>query len=134
VKKKKAMQMIAKEQFSFLIFFLYFSLLSCVSGQAQDPNEFLRREHSLAKPYDSNNWDYVGSTVVSHKFVRLTSDDQSLKGALWNRIPVDYLDWEIQFEFKVSGRGKDLFGDGLAMFYAKDRNELGIDYSINDTT
>ncbi len=35
-------------------------------------------------------------------------------------------DWEIQFQFKNHGSGKDLFGDGFAMWYTKDRNTLGI--------
>lgn len=34
-------------------------------------------------------------------------------------------DWEIQFQFKVHGTGKELFGDGFAMWYARDRNQLG---------
>ncbi len=39
--------------------------------------------------------------------------------------PVSIKDWEIHFQFKVTGHGKDLFGDGLAMWYVQDRNELG---------
>lgn len=29
--------------------------------------------------------------------------------------------WEQQIQFKVHGKGKDLFGDGLVIWYAKDR-------------
>lgn len=29
--------------------------------------------------------------------------------------------WEINVNFKVSGKGKDLFGDGFAIWYAKER-------------
>ena len=39
--------------------------------------------------------------------------------------PVEMTDWEIQVEFKVHGVGKDLFGDGFVIWYARDRNELG---------
>jgi mannose-binding lectin 2 len=35
------------------------------------------------------------------------------------------LDWEVQFQFHVHGHGKDLFGDGFAFWYARDRNQLG---------
>lgn len=35
------------------------------------------------------------------------------------------LDWEVQFHFHVHGHGKDLFGDGFAFWYARDRNLLG---------
>ena len=73
--------------------------------------DFFRREHSLSKPYGGiciksfyfifclNNflifkgtsgsipfWDFIGSTVVSNKYIRLTADTQSLKGALWNTV------------------------------------------------
>ncbi len=35
-------------------------------------------------------------------------------------------DWEIQFQFKVYGHGKELFGDGFTFWYAQERNILGI--------
>lgn len=28
--------------------------------------------------------------------------------------------WEVQIHFKVHGKGKDLFGDGFAIWYTKD--------------
>jgi hypothetical protein len=31
-------------------------------------------------------WDFVGSTIVTNKFIRLTSDSQSLAGGLWNAV------------------------------------------------
>ncbi len=34
-------------------------------------------------------------------------------------------DWEMQFQFHVHGSGKELFGDGFAMWYTKERNKLG---------
>jgi hypothetical protein len=70
-------------------------------------------------------WNYVGNTVVSNKFIRLTADVQSQKGAIWNMVPVQFTDWEMQVQFKISGHGRDLFGDGLAIWYAKEPNVLG---------
>lgn len=29
--------------------------------------------------------------------------------------------WELNVNFKVSGKGKELYGDGFAIWYAKDR-------------
>lgn len=29
--------------------------------------------------------------------------------------------WEVNINFKVSGKGKDLYGDGFAIWYARDR-------------
>jgi len=34
--------------------------------------------------------------------------------------------WELHVHFKVHGKGKDLFGDGFAIWYTKDRLELGM--------
>lgn len=33
--------------------------------------------------------------------------------------------WELHVHFKVHGTGKNLFGDGFAVWYARDRNQLG---------
>lgn len=33
--------------------------------------------------------------------------------------------WELHVHFKVHGSGKNLFGDGFAVWYARDRNQLG---------
>jgi len=118
-----------------------FLLISCVivvySQQAYDINDWFRREHSLAKPYGGTGtgipyWDFVGSTIVTNKFIRLTMDSQSLQGGLWNTFPVEMKDWEIQFQFKNHGNGKDLFGDGFAMWYTKDRNTLGPVFGSKD--
>ena len=33
--------------------------------------------------------------------------------------------WELHVQFKVHGQGKNLFGDGFAIWYAKDKSQLG---------
>lgn len=33
--------------------------------------------------------------------------------------------WEVLVQFSVNGAGKQLFGDGFAFWYTKERNELG---------
>ncbi len=33
-----------------------------------------------------DRWDYFGSTIVTNSFVRLTPDQASKQGAIWNRI------------------------------------------------
>jgi mannose-binding lectin 2 len=40
--------------------------------------------------------------------------------------------WELQVQFKIHGEGKDLFGDGLAIWYAKDKNQLGPVFGSKD--
>lgn len=35
--------------------------------------------------------------------------------------PCNVRNWELQVHLKIHGKGKDLFGDGMAIWYAKDR-------------
>jgi hypothetical protein len=84
------------------------------------------REHSLNRPYPAvfstanSYWHLTGNTLVTDRYVRLTSDSQSKAGGLWNTIPVAYPDWEMHVHFKVHGVGKELFGDGFAIWYVRD--------------
>lgn len=32
------------------------------------------------------NWDFMGSTMVTNNYIRLTPDLQSKQGALWNSV------------------------------------------------
>lgn len=40
--------------------------------------------------------------------------------------------WEMLISFKVHGKGKELFGDGLAFWYARDRMLQGPVFGNND--
>ncbi|OQV15871.1 Vesicular integral-membrane protein VIP36 [Hypsibius exemplaris] len=90
----------------------------------------LRREHSLIKPYQGAGmnvpqWDFTGSTMVTSNFIRLTPDQQSKQGAIWNSVPCYTTKWEFQVQFSVHGTGRDLYGDGFAIWYTKTRMQLG---------
>jgi mannose-binding lectin 2 len=39
--------------------------------------------------------------------------------------PVASRDWEIHLHFSIHGSGDTLFGDGFALFYARDKMETG---------
>ena len=82
-----------KDKFGMLRCCVYLILLVGVNESMQNTDntqDFMKREYSLIKPYGGGmglpNWDFIGSTIVTNKFVRLTSDTQSLQGALWNTI------------------------------------------------
>ncbi|XP_015787315.1 vesicular integral-membrane protein VIP36 [Tetranychus urticae] len=99
--------------------------------------EYFKREHSLMKPYQGTgmvipNWEFFGSTMVTQAFVRLTADQQSRIGGLYNKNPITFRNWAIQLHFKVSGKGKELFGDGFAFWYVKDPLELGPVFGSKD--
>lgn len=77
-------------------------------------------------------WDIGGTTFVTTDHIRITPDIQSSAGALWNTVPVQVKNWDLQVHFKVHGKGKDLFGDGMAIWYAKDHSEPGPVFGSKD--
>uniref|UniRef100_A0A8C3ICL3 Lectin, mannose binding 2 n=1 Tax=Chrysemys picta bellii TaxID=8478 RepID=A0A8C3ICL3_CHRPI len=91
-------------------------------------NEHLKREHSLTKPYQGVGstsmplWDFQGSTMLTSQYVRLTPDERSKEGSIWNRVPCFLKDWELHVHFKIHGAGKkNLHGDGFALWYTRER-------------
>ena len=114
----------------------YFS--PAVSDNSNDDNnwntnDFQKREHSLTKPYHHGGaggrplWDFGGNAIITSNYVRLTADKQGSKGYIWNAVPVHLRAWEMHVHFKVwSPNKKDLFGDGFALWYTKDRMQSGM--------
>ncbi|KAI4883733.1 hypothetical protein NFI96_020870, partial [Prochilodus magdalenae] len=74
----------------------------------------------------SSHWELMGDALVTTDQVRLTPDMQSKQGAVWSRMPCHLKDWELQVHFKIHGQGKkNLNGDGLAVWYTKERMQNG---------
>ncbi|XP_073647181.1 VIP36-like protein isoform X4 [Tursiops truncatus] len=85
----------------------------------------LGRGHGVGTS-SSSLWNLMGNAMVMTQYIRLTPDMQSKQGALWNRVPCFLRDWELQVHFKIHGQGKkNLHGDGLAIWYTKDRMQPG---------
>lgn len=77
-------------------------------------------------------FDFGGSTIIrADKYMRLTSAHPSQSGWIFSRVPLTATNWEIEFEFKISGQG-NLFGDGMAMWVTKDRAEQGPVFGMKD--
>lgn len=115
---------------------LYVIVHYCVKAE-WNTNDYMKREHSLIKPYQGSGtyipfWDFTGSTMVTNNYIRITPDSQSKTGTIWNSVPVGVKHWDLQVHFKVHGKGKDLFGDGFAIWYAKDRMQVGPVFGNND--
>ncbi|KAK4689344.1 hypothetical protein P7C73_g759, partial [Tremellales sp. Uapishka_1] len=89
------------------------------------------RTHTLAAPYvdsDLQNrwWDFGADAIINtNKHVRLTQDKPSQTGWLWSRMPLSVSNFQIDVEFKVDGKAHNLFGDGFAIWLAKDRGKVG---------
>ncbi|XP_011603148.2 lectin, mannose-binding 2-like a isoform X2 [Takifugu rubripes] len=112
--------------------FLIITTSLCSADDDHEMEEFLKREYSLSKPYQgvgslsSSHWELMGDAMVTTEQVRLTPDMQSRQGAVWSRIPCHLKDWEMQVHFKIHGQGKkNLNGDGLAIWYSKERMQKG---------
>ncbi|KAK6186268.1 hypothetical protein SNE40_008338 [Patella caerulea] len=110
---------------------LFLLFIYCVcSAEEFNAQDYLRREHTLTKPYQGSGmsvplWDFVGNTLVTNSHIRLTSDHQSIRGAIWNNVPCYVRNWELHVNFKVHGSGKTLFGDGFAIWYINQRMKMG---------
>lgn len=61
-------------------------------------------------------WRTGGHAVVNTNFIRLTPDRQSKKGAIWSRKPLGVPSFSAIFKFRISGQGKNFFGDGIALW------------------
>jgi len=83
-------------------------------------------DQSFGAPFDDYNsggariiasYREGGHAKVNEQFIRLTPDRQSKRGHLWSSRRIDVHDWSVVLEFRVSGQGKTLFGDGLAFWF-----------------
>jgi mannose-binding lectin 2 len=88
------------------------------------------RTHTLVQPYldsdmQSRWFDFGGDTIVrTDSYIRLTTDRPSQEGWLFSRVPLTATNWEVEVEFKISGKNQ-LYGDGFAMWVTKGRGLPG---------
>ncbi|XP_038064707.1 vesicular integral-membrane protein VIP36-like [Patiria miniata] len=116
-----------------MVFVHFYPFVVC----QDNPADYFKREHSLMRPYTGSGaslpmWDMQGHTMITNNYVRLTPDRQSRQGAIWNKVPNRSPNWEIHIEFNVHGQGKTLFGDGFAVWYTKDRMQMGPVFGSKD--
>lgn len=93
---------------NFFFHIIYTLLINEIKAQ-WNTKDFMKREHSLIKPYQGKVkfkrvifitkqmyiaasgmtipfWDFTGSTMVTNNHVRITPDLQSSTGTLWNSV------------------------------------------------
>jgi len=113
-------------------------LINCSS----DRNVYQKREHSLVKPYStisgfgagSSFWDFGGNAMITGNHIRLTSEKKSEAGYLWNNARTGFKNWELHLHFKIkSTKSSQMGGDGLALWYTKDRMEKGGVFGAKNT-
>jgi len=110
------------------------SLLAAWLGPAAAAGDEMKtislRTHSLSPPYldadMQNKWfDFGGDAFVkTDSYIRLAPDLPSRTGWLFSKIPLTASNWEVEFEFKIHGKGS-LHGDGMALWITKQRAIAG---------
>lgn len=95
------------------------AILTRVSGEQLET-------HSFEPPFnevDSSGgrmvnkwWRHSGHAVLNQNFIRLTPDRQSKKGALWTRKNLGVNSFTSTLKFRISGQGKNFFGDGIGLW------------------
>lgn len=102
-----------------------FFLISKVYSDGWNTKDYIKKENSLSKPYSDDKWKLLGGAMITNNYVRLTADQQSRKGAIWNSVPCRVVSWEMHTHMRIHGSGRSVFGDGMAVWYARDRMTLG---------
>ncbi|KAK3816354.1 MAG: putative lectin family integral membrane protein [Benniella sp.] len=106
-----------------------FCALTLVKAEEEEVHPL--RTHSIYMPYIDqdlqNRWfDFGGDAIINtNRHIRLTQDVPSQTGYLWSRLPLSSGNVQVEFEFKVSGKGDGLVGDGFAVWFTKERAEMG---------
>ncbi|KAG5981596.1 hypothetical protein E4U55_002773 [Claviceps digitariae] len=118
------------------------ALLAGLVGTAQadsasDLKSISLRTHSLQQPYldsdmQSRWFEFGGDTLIrTDSYIRLTSDLPSQSGWIFSRVPLTATNWEVEVEFKISGKHQ-LYGDGFAMWITKERGQQGVVFGSTD--
>uniref|UniRef100_A0A7S0XEJ2 L-type lectin-like domain-containing protein n=1 Tax=Chromulina nebulosa TaxID=96789 RepID=A0A7S0XEJ2_9STRA len=104
---------------NFLILLLILISINKINGE-------ILSSHSFEPPFENidslggqriiPNWRAGGTTVINSNFIRITPDRQSKKGALWSRKAINVPAMSSVFKFRISGQGKNFFGDGMAVW------------------
>lgn len=120
-----------KQYLKILSVFLLISIInnSVIAHQAPEDG-YYKREHSLVKPYTHGGgampfFESTGDTMVTNQFIRLTADEKSRRGGLWNKVPVYSRAWEAVITFKVHGSSRSLAADGFAFWYVNQKKQEG---------
>ncbi|CAG8502949.1 3043_t:CDS:2 [Ambispora gerdemannii] len=125
-------------QLLFLTFFVLLTMLTFGVSEVNDRNGnnspdtvIPLRTHSIYMPYIDqdlqNRWfDFGADTVINtNKYIRLTHDRSSQTGWLWSRLPLTAANWQVEVEFKIEGSNPNLYGDGFAIWFTKQRASPG---------
>ena len=69
-------------------------------------------------------FEYSGNAIASEESVRITPSLRSQKGMIWSKQPTSFDWWEVEIQFRVTGRGR-VGADGLAFWYSLNKGFEG---------
>src|SRR6218665_85740 len=117
-------------------------LLSCfflldADYAADTPYRRFEYKYSFKGPYLAQRdgtvpfWEYSGASIASEEMVRVTPSLRSKKGQIWTRQRTNFEWWEVEFVFRVNGKGR-IGADGLAFWFTDQRGVEGPVYGSSD--
>ena len=94
------------------------------------PHKRFEYKYSFKGPYLAQKdgtvpfWTYDGNAIASEEMVRITPSLRSKKGSVWTKSKTNFEWWEVEFVFRVNGRGR-LGADGLAFWFTDEHMPEG---------
>jgi mannose-binding lectin 1 len=76
-------------------------------------------------------FEYSGNAIASEESVRITPSLRSQKGMIWSRLMTAFDWWEVELQFRVTGRGR-IGADGLAFWYTATKGYEGPVFGSSD--
>merc|ERR1712002_141017 len=76
-------------------------------------------------------WEHGGHAIASDESIRITPSLRSKKGYVWASNQSNFVNWEIEVSFRVSGRGR-VGADGLAIWYTEEKGTEGTVFGSTD--
>jgi len=101
------------------------------------PHKRFEYKFSFKPPYLAQKdgtvpfFEYSGNAIASEESVRITPSLRSQKGMIWSKQPTSFDWWEVEIQFRVTGRGR-VGADGLAFWYSVNKGFEGPVFGSSD--
>jgi len=101
------------------------------------PHKRFEYKFSFKPPYLAQKdgtvpfFEYSGNAIASEESVRITPSLRSQKGMIWSKQPTSFDWWEVEIQFRVTGRGR-VGADGLAFWYSLNKGFEGPVFGSSD--
>jgi mannose-binding lectin 1 len=110
---------------------------AAVAGSQNQISRRFEYKYSFKPPYLAQKdgtvpfFEYSGNAIASEESVRITPSLRSQKGMIWSRLITSFDWWEVELQFRVTGRGR-IGADGLAFWYTSTKGFEGPVFGSSD--